>query len=152
MPAPQFHLITHWHLPAPITSVWKLLSTPEDWPSWWRAVKAVELLERGDSEGVGAYRRLHWRTALPYEIAFNMRTTRIVKPSLIEGHADGELTGIGRWQLTPADSFTDVRYDWIVDVGKPWMRVLLPLARPVFRWNHNVVMRWGEDGIRSRLQ
>jgi len=151
MAIPQFHLITHWRLVAPVAAVWELLNHPEQWPQWWRAVSAVEMLEPGDDRGIGAYRRFHWRTALPYEIAFNVRTTQIIEPLLIEGQADGELTGIGRWQLTSSGSATEVRYDWIVDVTQPWMRVLLPIARPVFRWNHDVVMRWGEEGIRQRL-
>jgi len=147
----RFHLTTQWTLAAPPLPVWDALAQPEAWPSWWRAVERVEVIEPGGPDGVGAYRRFTWRTALPYRVTFNMRTLRVEKPALIEGRADGELTGTGRWTLTPADAGTQVRYDWIVDVTKPWMRLLAPLARPVFAWNHDVVMEWGRQGLERRL-
>jgi uncharacterized protein YndB with AHSA1/START domain len=152
MPTTHFHLTTHWTLDAPLAAVWAAISRPEEWPSWWRAVEKVELIVPGDAEGVGAYRRFTWRTALPYSIAFNMRTTRVEKPYLIEGRADGELSGLGRWTLTPAGNGTQVRYDWIVEVTKPWMRALAPLLRPVFAWNHNKVMAWGYEGLTRKLE
>jgi hypothetical protein len=146
-----FHLTTQWELAAAPVVVWDALAKPQDWPAWWRAVERVELIEPGDADGVGAYRRLTWRTALPYRIAFNMRTVRVEKPVLIEGRADGELAGTGRWTLAPAGTGTQVRYDWIVEVTKPWMRLIAPLARPVFAWNHNVVMEWGRRGLQRKL-
>jgi hypothetical protein len=109
------------------------------------------VIEPGGPDGVGAYRRFTWRTAPPYRVSFNMRTLRVEKPALIEGRADGELAGTGRWTLTPAGAGTQVHYDWIVDVTKPWMRLLAPLARPVFARNHDVVMGWGRQGLARRL-
>ena len=63
--------------------------------------------------------------------------------TLIEGRAEGELRGLGRWTLRADGAQTAVRYEWIVAVTKPWQRRLAPLLRPVFHWNHNVVMGWG---------
>lgn len=153
--ASKFRLVTHWALAAPAEAVWEVLTRPEDWPGWWRAVERVELIEPGGANGLGAYRRFTWRTALPYRICFNMRVTRIEPLSVIEGRADGELSGIGRWTLTPEGGAggdgTRVRYDWIVAVDRAWMRVLAPLLRPVFVWNHSKVMAWGEEGIVRKL-
>jgi len=153
MPQPltQFHLITQWKLTAPVSAVWAELMRPELWPQWWKGVVGVELLEPGDANGVGAYRRMTWRSALPYKLAFNMRTVRVEPRTIIEGVADGELSGTGRWQVTRAGGGTDVRYDWIVDVTKPWMRKLSPLLKPAFAWNHNVVMEWGRKGLERRV-
>jgi hypothetical protein len=138
-------------LRAPVGAVWAELTRPEGWPDWWKAVVAVEPLLPGDANGVGAYRRMTWRTALPYRVTFNMRTVRVEPRSLIEGVADGELSGVGRWMLTRSDTGTDVEYEWIVDVTKPWMRSLGPIARPVFAWNHSVVMEWGRKGLERRV-
>jgi uncharacterized protein YndB with AHSA1/START domain len=152
MPTTTFHLTTHWTLPAPPLAVFAALVQPEEWPSWWRAVEKVEMLDRGGADGIGAYSRFTWRTALPYAITFNMRVTRVVPVSLIEGRADGELDGTGRWTLTPATGGTQVQYDWIVEVTKPWMRTLAPVLRPVFAWNHDKVMQWGHEGLQRRLK
>jgi hypothetical protein len=151
-PAPfQYHLVTQWRLSAPVSAVWAELTHPESWPQWWKGVVSVTLLEAGDAGGVGAYRRMTWRSALPYRLTFNMRTVRIEPRSLIEAVADGELTGTGLWQLTRLGGNTEVRYDWIVDVTKRWMRTLDPIAAPLFRWNHHIVMEWGRKGLEKRV-
>lgn len=151
MASQQFNLVSEWRLAAPVDRVWAELMRPDDWPQWWRAVKRVETLAEGDARGVGAIRRLTWGSALPYELTFEMRATRVEPMTVIEGRASGELDGTGRWTLTPDGNGTLVRYDWQIEVTKPWMRTLAPLLRPAFAWNHNVVMGWGYDGLRRRL-
>jgi hypothetical protein len=44
-----------------------------------------------------------------------------------------------------------VLYEWSVHTTKRWMNFLGPVARPVFEYNHNVVMRWGGEGLARRL-
>ena len=151
MSSRHFHLITDWTLEAPVEPVWQALMAPEQWPSWWRAVERVETLATGEASGVGALRRITWRTALPYTLTFAMRVTRVEPMTLIEGRAEGELDGLGRWTLKADSARTQVRYDWIVDVTRPWMRVAAPLLRPVFAWNHGIVMRWGYEGLTRKL-
>jgi uncharacterized protein YndB with AHSA1/START domain len=148
----QFRLTTQWRFDASIDAVWQVLSRTAEWPQWWPAVIEVQELASGDALGIGAYRRMTWRTALPYTLSFNMRTTRVERLTLIEGQSEGELAGIGRWQLSEADGRTLVQYDWIVNVTKPWMRGLLPVLRPVFAWNHRVVMEWGQRGLEKQLR
>jgi uncharacterized protein YndB with AHSA1/START domain len=151
MAAADFHLVSEWRLAAPVARVWSAIAAPEEWPQWWRAVEQVETIEQGDARGVGALRRIIWRTALPYKIALLMRTTKIELMRLIEVEASGELRGIGQWTFAPDGDGTRLRYDWRVAVEKPWMRLAAPLLRPVFAWNHGVVMRWGEQGLARRL-
>ena len=151
MSARDFHLVTEWTLAAPVEAVWRVIAAPDDWPSWWRAVRKVETLEPGDARGVGAVRRVTWRTALPYTLTFVTRTTQAEPMRFIEGRAEGELDGTGLWTFTPRDGGTILRYDWRVAVTKPWMRIAAPLLRPVFAWNHGVVMGWGRKDIEARL-
>ena len=152
MAAKDFHLVTEWRLNASIDHVWALLTAVEDWPNWWPAVKRVELVQAGDETGVDALRRMTWRTALPYALSFDMRTTKVEPMTLIEGRASGELDGLGRWALRAEGDATYVRYDWIVAVSKPWMRLAAPVLGPVFAWNHGKVMNWGLSGIRRQLE
>jgi hypothetical protein len=152
MSSTQFNLVTDWSFDAPLERVWDALKVPEEWPAWWRAVAKVERLADGDANGVGAVRRMTWRTALPYTLSFDMRTTRVEPMRLIEGRAKGELVGLGRWTLA-ADGArrTNVRYEWIVEVTQPWMRFLAPVLRPAFAWNHRTVMGWGYEGLKAKL-
>ncbi len=68
-------------------------------------------------------------------------------PQPIEGRARGELEGTGCWTFDEADGITIVRYDWRVATTKAWMNLLAPLARPLFAWNRDVVMAWGQAGL-----
>jgi hypothetical protein len=147
----QFNLVTQWRVKSPLKPVWDEIVRPDDWPQWWRAIKRVEMLREGDADGVGAERRLTWRTALPYDVTFEMRSIRIEPMSVIEGRATGELQGLGRWTFDVDGPTTLVRYDWRVDVTKPWMRTFAPVLRPAFVWNHGVVMGWGYEGLCRRL-
>ena len=54
-------------------------------------------------------------------------------------------------RLSSVGAVTVVRYDWSVDVTKPWMVWLAPLLKPVFKWNHDAVMRAGGVGLARRL-
>jgi hypothetical protein len=151
MSVTQFELASNWRIAAPLPRVWPEIVDVDAWPSWWRAVRKVERLRDGDAEGIGALRRLTWATALPYTITFDVMSTRIEPMHLIEGRASGELSGVGLWTLASDGAGTTVRYDWRVELGKPWMRTLAPLLRPAFAWNHNVLMRRGEEDLRRRL-
>jgi uncharacterized protein YndB with AHSA1/START domain len=146
-----YALTTHWLLVAPIERVWDALTAPEHWPRWWRYVETVDLLAAGDAEGIGAVRRYVWSSRLPYRLAFDMTTTALEQPSFIEGHARGELNGIGRWRLARRADAVDAQYEWTVTTGKPWMNVLAPLLAPVFAWNHDQVMAEGGRGLARHL-
>ena len=142
---------TLWRFRSPLAPVWELIYHSQEWPAWWRGVERVERLEPGGDDGVGALHRYTWKSKLPYRLVFDMRLTRVEPHALIEGEAVGELTGTGRWRLSHEAGVTDVRYDWNVRTTKPWMNLLAPLARPVFKWNHDVVMNWGGDGLARKL-
>ncbi len=46
---------------------------------------------------------------------------------------------------------TAVVYEWNVHTTKAWMNLLSPIARPVFEWNHDWVMRNGAQGLARLL-
>ena len=147
----DYAFVTHWRIAAPIDAVWDAIYGSEDWPSWWGDVLRVDVLARGDNDGVGAVRRYTWKTALPYSFTFETRTTRIEAPNVLEAHAFGDLEGTGRWELTQETALTHVRYDWNVRTNKAWMNLLGPLLRPAFAWNHTTVMRRGAQDLARHL-
>ena len=69
----------------------------------------------------------------------------------MEGAAHGELDGRGCWRLFEQNDVTAVVYDWRVSTTRPWMNLMAPLARPLFEYNHDTVMRWGGEGLARRL-
>ena len=146
----SYSFLTTWILDAPRESVWDAIYEVESWPAWWRGVKRVDKLEHGNGDGVGARYRHEWRSVIPYPVRFETRITGIERLHLIEAEADGELAGTGRWRFFDG-SATVVTYEWNVSTTRPWMNFLAPIARPVFRWNHNVVMHEGGTGLADLL-
>jgi uncharacterized protein YndB with AHSA1/START domain len=147
----RYEFLTTWCVAAPIERVWDVLYESERWPEWWRGVERVRVLEPGDADRVGELSRYTWKSRLPYRLEFDMRTTRVERPHLVEGSAQGELAGQGRWRLFAGDDTTAVTYEWQVETTERWMNLLAPFARPVFAWNHDVVMRNGGAGLARRL-
>lgn len=151
---PEYRFLTTWCLEAPREPVWDAIYASERWPEWWPGVIAAKRLVEGDATGVGQVGSYTWRSRLPYDLDFEMRTTRVERPHLLEGEAVGELTGTGRWRLFEEDGdipVTAVVYEWNVATTRRWMNLIAPLARPVFAWNHDWVMRNGAKGLARRL-
>ena len=147
----SYQLVSHWYFAAPIECIWDGIYEVESWPRWWKYVLAVEELEPGDATGVGAVRRYTWGSRLPYRLKFSMRTTRVNSPQLLEGVAQGELDGTGRWTLSQNGAHTHVQYDWQVSTSRAWMNALAPVLAPAFRWNHGEVMAEGARGLARYL-
>ena len=150
MPTASYRFLTTWVLDAPRDAVWEAIYSVERWPEWWRGVEVVEKLDGGDENGIGSVYRHRWRSRLPYTVAFEMRTTRIERPLLLEGEARGELEGVGCWRFYEGET-TAVTYEWRVRTTRAWMNALAPIGRPVFVWSHNVVMRWGGESLADLL-
>jgi hypothetical protein len=147
----RYEFLTAWVLESPIDPVWEAIYDAERWPEWWRGVESVVELDPGGEDKVGSLARHRWRSFLPYPVEFESRTTRVERPMLIEGRASGELAGEGRWRLFEQDGVTAVLYQWNVHTTRAWMNHVAPVARPVFRWNHNWVMARGGEGIARRV-
>jgi len=146
-----YEFVTIWRINASIESVWNEIYHSKEWPNWWKGVESVIEVRKGDEGGVGSIYRYTWKSKLPYRLSFEMQTVRLEPPVLLEGIAKGELDGRGLWQLSSDGSETIARYDWKVETTKRWMNLLAPIARPVFKWNHNAVMSWGAQGLAKRL-
>jgi uncharacterized protein YndB with AHSA1/START domain len=148
----EYAFLTTWLLDSPRQPVWEALHDQASWPSWWRGVEEAEELTRPPGgEDVGTISRMVWKSLLPYRVEFEVTTTRVEPPHLLEGHAVGELEGVGRWRLYEQDGVTAVLYEWNVATTKPWMNLFAPLLRPAFAWNHDWVMARGGEGIARLL-
>jgi len=152
MPVSDYEFVTVWNFDAPVERVWDEIKHSEKWNEWWKGVLRVIELKAGDEDGLGSIRRSTWKSALPYTLEFDSEIIRIEHLKAIEARAFGELDGSGLWQFFgQGNGKTRVQYDWRVKTTKKWMNVLAPIAKPFFRWNHNVIMGWGEEGLRKRL-
>ncbi|QOJ23649.1 MAG: SRPBCC family protein [Gammaproteobacteria bacterium] len=146
----EFRFITEWQIDAPLEQVYDAIIHCLDWPTWWQGVERVEKLASGDADGIGSVHRFTWKGRIPYRLTFDMKVTGVVSRAVLEGQAEGEVMGSGRWDFSRKDAATIVRYRWQVRTNRCWMNWLAPCAAPVFKWNHHQVMRQGAEGM-SRL-
>jgi hypothetical protein len=151
MPSTHFDLVSQWRIHAPVDRVWAALTDTESWPRWWPYAREVRTLREGGPDGVGARRRIVWSTVLPYSVCIDVEAVECVRHERLRGRSRGQLDGEGLWLLRSEPGFTDVTYVWRVVLTRRWMRWLAPLLAPVFRWNHDLVMRAGEAGLRRYL-
>lgn len=142
--ASRYRFLTAWLLEAERQAVWDVLEDATSWPEWWRGVERVRAV--GDERY-----RIAWRSRIPYALEFEFQVDRVDTPREMAGTATGELAGTGHWRLFEQGGVTAVTYEWDVRTTKAWMNLLAPVARPVFEYNHKVVMRWGGEGLAQVL-
>ncbi|KUZ71648.1 polyketide cyclase [Burkholderia ubonensis] len=147
----EYRFSTTWRVDAPLAAVWTAIYQVDMWPDWWKGAERTVEVECGDSHGVGALHRYTWKGALPYRLSFDMRVLRVEPMRVLEGRASGAVEGDGRWSFAGDAERTVVRYDWHIRTHVRWMNWLAPLARPLFKWNHDVVMREGARGLAQLL-
>ncbi|XZF16010.1 SRPBCC family protein [Chitinophagaceae bacterium MMS25-I14] len=148
----QYSFITKWQIKAPIAKVWDALYHSEEWPEWWKGCIQAERIADGNSYAIGSVWRYTWKGFLPYKLSFDICVTDRQEHKMLRGTASGNLTGTGTWLLEENGAVTDVVCYWNVRTSKVWMNYLSFLLRPVFKLNHNYVMRKGEEGLLKRLE
>jgi hypothetical protein len=129
------------------------LSDPAKFPLWWPSVylQVEELQSATGPRGVGRRVRLHTKGWLPYTLRWESVVTASQYPNGFTLAAAGDFDGVGVWTFTQNGSFVDVTYDWRIRAGKPLLRNLSFLLRPVFEANHRWAMAQGEDSLKLEL-
>ncbi|NBE51497.1 SRPBCC family protein [Streptomyces boluensis] len=130
-----------WNLPARPDAVYAVLERAEEYPLWWRQVREVTRVD--DDTG-----RARFRSALPYDLFVTARAVRRDPAAgVLEIVMSGDLDGWARWTLGAVGGGTRALYEQEVEVRRPLMRALAVPGRPVFRFNHALMMRSGERGL-----
>src|SRR5262245_13720814 len=146
----EFRFVTTWTIEAPRSTVCDAIERSLEWPQWWPGVEKVEELVQGDANGIGSVRRYLWKGRLPYRLCFDIRVTSMQPLTMVEGIARGDVEGVGRWSFVGEGAVTVVRYDWQVRPTAWWMRMVASIAGPLFRRNHDILMKQGAEGLARR--
>jgi hypothetical protein len=147
----QYKFITHWQIAAPVYDVWFAIYESTQWPEWWKGVASVKVIKENDANGINGIREYKWKSILPYSLSFEMKLVEKQDFKFLKGIAYGELEGEGIWFLEEVNHITKVQYNWNVRTTKPWMNYFSFILKPVFKFNHNVVMKWGAKGLAKKL-
>ena len=153
MPSNVFRFDESWEIPnASVEEVYDVLSRGELLPLWWKGVYlAAEKLTKGDEPKVGDRLRARARGFLPYELNFIVEAVELDPQRKVVVKTIGDFDG--RWSaaLSPREGGVHVDIVWEVTVLRPILRLLAPLLRTAFAWNHRWTTSRGEKGLREYL-
>jgi mannose-6-phosphate isomerase-like protein (cupin superfamily) len=141
----EYLFVDEWNVAAPREATFNAIADARTYPEWWRPVY-IDV----DAEGppaVGRVSSQHFKGRLPYELRTRSKIVELAPPAVVAAEVEGDLRGYGRWTLTPIPSGTHVRFDWHVYADRRLLRVLTPVLRPAFRWNHNWAIARAVDGL-----
>jgi len=153
VPANVYRFVEQWKLPGSTPDeVYEVLSDARLLPDWWKGVYLEsEPINGWSTPKVGARVRVKARGFLPYTLSFILEATALQPGRLVEVRTLGDFEGVWRATLSAGDSGTRVDIDWKVTVQKPVVRLLSPLLKPLFAWNHHWTTPRGEAGLRAYL-
>ncbi len=141
----EYEFVDEWDVAAPCESVFSAISDARSYPLWWKPVY-VDVDAEGEP-AVGKESRQHFKGRLPYHLHTRSRITRLEHPHVIAAEVDGDLRGYGVWTLTETATGTHVRFDWRVHADRALLRILTPVLRPAFRWNHAWAIARAKEGL-----
>jgi hypothetical protein len=154
MPNNAYVLHSTWRVPGDVQTVYDVVSDADNLAEWWPSgFLRVTVLERGDEDGLGKLLEVVTKGWLPYTILWRQRVTAVDEPWGFTIDVEGDFAGRGVWSFRQ-DGENDVvaDFDWRISATKPLLRVLSPLLKPVFAWNHRWVMARGEESLRLEVQ
>jgi hypothetical protein len=144
---------TRWRVESTPEEIYRIMEDTPGLPRWWPAVwLAVEILDPGDSDGVGSHIRLHTKGWLPYTLTWVARATEKKFPHRIGFEATGDFEGYGAWTFKADGSIVVMDYHWNVRADKPLLRYLSFIFRPLFAANHNWSMARGLESLELELK
>ena len=152
MPVNEYAFHTHWLVEGTVQEVSDVLRDAEGLRRWWPSVYLdVRQVKPGDDRDVGKEVELYTKGWLPYTLRWRFRVTESNHPHGFTLEATGDFVGTGVWRLTQEGQWVNVEYDWRIRAEKPLLRLLSPLLKPIFSFNHHWAMERGEESLRLEL-
>lgn len=134
-----------WRVPAPREAVYRVLEELAEYPRWWPEIRRSERVDDQTYE-------LTCRSLLPYDLTFTTTQQRTDPDrGLLEASMAGDLEGFSRWTMREDLNGTRLMFTEVVIANKALLRRLAFVARPAFTANHALMMRHGQQGLRTYL-
>ena len=130
-----------WLIAAPVPAVFDAVVDLAGYPRWWPDVRTVTQIDDDTAE-------LVCRSTLPYRLVLRMRRSEQDAPAgRLRVQLAGDLEGSLAALVIRHSSGTKLDITQHVVATKPLLRRLSPVARPLFRANHALMMRRGRGGL-----
>lgn len=143
--AAEYVFIDEWDVAAPIEAVFEALADARTYPRWWTPI--YQEVDAAGPPAVGSVSHQRFKGRLPYVLKMTSEIVRLEPPREFEIRVHGDLTGRGVWTLEQRADRVHLRFDWRVIADRALLRILTPVLRPLFRWNHAYAIRCAEQGL-----
>jgi uncharacterized protein YndB with AHSA1/START domain len=141
----RFVFRSEWRVDASADDVYAALADVASYPDWWRQVRRARWLDERRGE-------LTCRSLLPYDLTFVIeRDVEDPVERVLRGKLTGDLNGTSQWTVASKGAGTVAVFDEDVTVGRAMIRAAGRLVRPALTFNHGLMMRSGESGLRKLL-
>lgn len=145
--SPAFYAFRNeWNVRASTTTAFAVLNDIESYPRWWPEVRHVRRINDASAE-------VSIRSLVPYVLDVTLeKDVADAEAGLLRTSISGDLVGWSSWTITASAGGSRLSFEQEVEVTKRLVRVLSPVARPLFRFNHTLMMRRGEHGLDRYLE
>jgi len=146
VPATRYQFTSHWQLDAPARTVFDILYRVGDYPKWWPQFVKVTSIGPNVHD-------MTLQSLMRYRISYTLVNQKTDQKSLIlRAKVDGDIRGTIEWDIDPRDGGGCIAHFREQVSGRMALLNAFSWAlRPVFRMNHNHVMRDGERALRMYL-
>lgn len=150
-PLSTYAFVTTFEVGAPPQDVFDLVVTPEPWLARWGDVVEVDRGHVAGADGVGSSIAGSVRAPWGYRIGGRVDVVAADPPERVEMRVTGTIRGSGVWVLQPTSRGTAVDFTWVVEPVARWLRMLTPVARPLFEAAHATVVRHAVEAAADHL-
>lgn len=134
-----------WRLSGPVDDVFDVVTDPGSYPLWWPDIHGVGRIDDDTAEVV-------CKSVLPYALVFRLhRAEQDARAGRLLVGMTGDLEGFCRSTVVQRPRSVTLEITQEVVVNKRLLKLLAPVARPVFRANHAAMMWRGQHGLRRFL-
>jgi hypothetical protein len=146
--AAPFRFDRAWRFDVTVDELWDGFADTSTYPSiwpWLRDFSASAL-----ATGGGADFRV--RPPLPYSLHFVVALDEVVRPESVVATVGGDVKGPASLVLSPtADGGAQARITWSLEIVRPGLRRVEPLARRPMVWGHDLVVAMGLRQFERRV-
>jgi hypothetical protein len=141
----RYRFRSEWPVDVPPADAYTALREVSSYPQWWPEVRETSAL--GETKYV-----LLCRSLLPYDLRFVIERSREdPEARILEASMKGDLEGFSRWTISGDGRSSVCVFEEEVITNKRLLNLIAPVVRPAFRYNHTLMMRHGERGLRAFL-
>ena len=140
--------VDEWNVRGSVTAAFAVLSDLRTYAAWGGVT--YRSCETDGPPELGRGVRVCIKGPLPFQLRFEATITHL-GASEVRMSASGDFDGDWHLSLVPDGESVKVRSQWRLTPRRPPPRLLEPLLRPLFRWNHTTMINRANAGLQRYL-